>query len=72
METLYRHRMEFAKDVLFFDLNPQKHDRCCFPEAERYSFFREEPELEKFTLCVASSKIGPSEIAKWLKDQSRS
>jgi death-on-curing protein len=29
-------------------------------------------ELEKFTLRVASSKIGLSEITKWLKDHSRS
>jgi hypothetical protein len=39
--------------------------------AERHFVFGEERSVEKFTLRVASSKAGRSEIAQWLKKHSR-
>jgi antitoxin component of MazEF toxin-antitoxin module len=36
------------------------------------SFSAKNRELEKFTLCAASSKAGRSEITKWLKKHSHS
>jgi death on curing protein len=58
----------------FIDGNKRTGIACTvlFLKQNGISFSAKNQELEKFTLRVASSKIRPSEIAKWLKDHSRS
>jgi death-on-curing protein len=57
----------------FVDGNKRTGIACTvlFLKQNGISFSAKNPELEKFTLRVASSKIGLSEIAKWLKNHSR-
>jgi death on curing protein len=58
----------------FIDGNKRTGIACTvlFLKQNGISFSAKSQELEKFTLRVASSKVRPSEIAKWLKDHSRS
>jgi death-on-curing protein len=58
----------------FVDGNKRTGIACAvlFLNQNGISFSAKNPELEKFTLRVASSKIGLPEIAKWLKNHSRS
>jgi death-on-curing protein len=61
-------------DHPFVDGNKRTGIACTvlFLKQNGISFSAKNPELEKFTLRVASSKIRLSEIAKWLKNHSRS
>jgi death-on-curing protein len=56
----------------FVDGNKRTGIACTvlFLKQNGISFSVKNPELEKFTLRVASSKIGLPEIAKWLKSHS--
>ena len=58
----------------FIDGNKRTGIACTvlFLKQNGISFSAKNRELEKFTLRVASSQIELSEIAKWLKDHSRS
>ena len=61
-------------DHPFVDGNKRTGIACTvlFLKQNGISFSAKNPELEKFTLRVASSKIRLSEIAKWLKNHTRS
>ena len=58
----------------FIDGNKRTGIACTvlFLKQNGFSFSAKNRELEKFTLRVASSKVGRSEIMKWLKDHSHS
>jgi death-on-curing protein len=63
-----------TNDHPFVDGNKRTGIACTvlFLKQNGISFSAKNPELEKFTLRVACSKISLSEIAKWLKNHSRS
>jgi len=58
----------------FIDGNKRTGIACAvlFLRQNGITFSAKNSDLERFTLRVASSKIKPSEIAKWLKNHSRS
>ena len=58
----------------FVDGNKRTGIACAvlFLKQNGISFSAKNAELEKFTLRVASSKVGYTEIAKWLKNHSHS
>jgi death-on-curing protein len=58
----------------FVDGNKRTGIACAvlFLKQNGFSFSAKNAELESFTLRVASSKVGPSESARWLKKHSHS